>query len=123
MRILFFLVFTSALVACGGGKDDSGTTSADTTKALIEAVEVNTEPSASYDEARVAAVAAIQTAAEKGHAWSTSDQLVEEAAAAAAAGDEALAISLADEARIHATLAALQADREAIAWRDNIITE
>ena len=66
---------------------------------------------------------AIGIAADKGHAWTTSDQLMEEADSAAREGDESLAISLADEARIHAELAAAQADREAAAWHDNVIAD
>ena len=53
----------------------------------------------------------------------TSDQLIEDAAQAAADGDEARAILLADEARIHAELAVIQADKEATTWHDKVISE
>ena len=41
----------------------------------------------------------------------------------AADGDEARAILLADEARIHAELAVIQADKEATTWHDKVISE
>ncbi len=78
---------------------------------------------ASYEEARAAAVAAIDVAAEKGHAWLTSDQLIGQAAEAAAQGDEDRAISLANEARSQAELAAIQADTEAVAWHERVISK
>ena len=81
------------------------------------------DPGNSYDAAHAAAVAAIEHAADKRHAWTTSDQLLKDAAKAAAEGDEARAILLADEARIHAELAVIQADTEATAWRDNVTSE
>ena len=77
---------------------------------------------ATYADARAAAITAIAVATERGHAWTTSDQLINEADKAAQDGNESLAISLADEARIHAELAVQQADREATAWRDNLIS-
>jgi len=52
----------------------------------------------------------------------TSDQLIKDAEKAAADGDEARAILLADEARIHAELAVIQADKEAEVWRDKVIS-
>ena len=80
-------------------------------------------PQATYVDARSAAMTAIAVATERGHAWTTSDQLIDEADKAAQDGNESLAISLADEARIHAELAVEQADREATAWRDNLISD
>ena len=79
-------------------------------------------PHATYVDARSAAMTAITVATERGHAWTTSDQLIDEADKAARDGNESLAISLADEARIHAELAVEQADREATAWRDNLLS-
>lgn len=79
-------------------------------------------PPATYVDARAAAMTAIAAATDRGHAWTTSDQLIDEADKAARDGNESLAISLADEARIHAELAVQQADREATAWRDNLIS-
>ena len=123
MRTMTLLLIFTVLVACGESAppaseaQDTGATKIASTPAMpVEAV-----PSASWAEARAAAMAAIEIAAGKGHAWSTSDSLFEEAARAAEEGDESRAISLADEARIHAELAAVQADREATAWHDNVI--
>ena len=73
-------------------------------------------------DARAGATTAIAAATDRGHAWTTSDQLIDEADKAVRDGNESLAISLADEARIHAELAVQQADREATAWRDNLIS-
>ncbi len=79
--------------------------------------------SKSYEDAYTSAVAAISIAAEKGHAWTTSDVLLEQAASAAANGDEKLAIQLADDARMYAALAASQAESEATAWRDRVVAD
>ena len=101
MHKAILLTLASILVACGG----------------------ETETASAYEDAHAAAVAAMDIAAERGHAWMTSDQLIKEAAQAAADGDEARAILLADEARIHAELAVIQADKEATVWRDKVISE
>jgi len=101
MRKVILLALASGLAACGGeSQSDSG-----------------------YEDAHAAAVAAIDIATERGHAWMTSDQLIEDAAKAAAEGDEARAILLADEARIHAELAVVQADTEVATWNDRVISE
>ena len=97
MRITILLLITVILTACGTQQ-------------------------ATYVDARAAAMTAIAVATERGHAWTTSDQLIDEADKAAQDGNESLAILLADEARIHAELAVEQADREATAWRDNLIS-
>ncbi len=107
MRTMVLLTMSLVLVACG--------------KSAPPATSVNAEPGNSYAEARSAAMTAIEIAADKGHAWTTSDSLLQEAANAAEQGDDSRAISLADEARIHAELAAIQADTEATAWHDNVI--
>jgi hypothetical protein len=116
------VIISLALVvsACGGETPDP---IADATQTVATGPSVRIEPSSSYDEAYTAAVAAIEVAARKGHAWTTSDQLIKDAAKAAEGGDETLAISLADEARIHAELAAIQADDSAKSWRDVVISE
>jgi len=124
MRTMTLLLISTVLVACGesappASGETQGTGAAEI--ASTPATPVKAEPSTSWEEARAAAMAAIEIAADKGHAWSTSDSLLDEAARAAEEGDESRAISLADEARIHAELAAVQADREATAWRDNVI--
>ena len=100
MRKAVLLALASILAACGG----------------------ETQIDGAYEDARAAAVAAMDIAAERGHAWMTSDQLIKDAEKAAADGDEARAILLADEARNHAELAVIQADKEAVAWRDKVIS-
>ena len=100
MRTAVLLALAFILAACGGETQSDG----------------------AYEEARAAAVAAMDIAAERGHAWMTSEQLIKDAEKAAADGDEARAILLADEARIHAELAVIQADKEAVAWRDKVIS-
>ncbi len=101
MHKAILLTLVSILVACSG----------------------ETDTNSAYEDAHAAAVAAMDIAAARGHAWMTSDQLIKEAAQAAADGDEVRAILLADEARIHAELAVIQADKEATVWRDNVISE
>jgi hypothetical protein len=124
MRIVFCALSVILLSACG---QDSGVGSADEmadeTAAALEEPVLEMQPSDSYESARAAAEAAIAIASERGHAWNTSDKLIAAAASAAAGGDEAMAITLADEARWQAQLAAVQADREAAVWRDNVISD
>ena len=79
-------------------------------------------PDVSYAKAHAAAVAAIEHSAAKAHAWNTTDALLEQASAAAAAGDEKRAIQLADKARIQAELAAKQADSEAEIWEERVLS-
>jgi len=79
-------------------------------------------PGSSYAEAHAAAVAAIEYSAERGHAWSTADALLEQAVTAAAEGDNARAIQLADGARIQAELAARQADIEEQIWTERVLS-
>ena len=52
--------------------------------------------------------------------WSTSDILLDDAAKAAAAGDFDLAVTLVNEARIHAELAVATAEREKTTWQRNV---
>jgi hypothetical protein len=80
-------------------------------------------PSISYAEARVAAVSAIDEAAALGHAWSSSDTLLKEGAAAAEEGNEELAIQLTDNARIQAELSIRQANFEEGAWTERVLSE
>jgi hypothetical protein len=78
--------------------------------------------SASYSVAYAAAVAAIEYSVARGHAWSTSDALLQQAVAADADGDEDLAIELADAARVQAELAAKQADIEEGTWQERVLS-
>jgi len=80
-------------------------------------------PSASSGEALAAAAAAIEVASQKRNVWMTSVVLLKQAQSAAENGDEESAIRLADEARIHAELAAKQADTEKIDWRTRVLEE
>ncbi len=121
MRKLIVLSLAVIVSACGGENKEPAT--AETTEPAIPVSTVNTEASNSYDEAHAAAVAAIEIASQKQHAWTTSDQLIKDAAKAAEDGDEALAIVLADEARILAELAAIQAEESAKTWRDAVISD
>ena len=77
----------------------------------------------SYADAHAAAVAAIEYSAERGHAWSTSDALLEQAVAANAEGNEALAIELALSARMQAEIAAEQANIEERTWSDRVLSD
>jgi hypothetical protein len=77
----------------------------------------------SYADAHAAAVAAIEYSAERGHAWSTSDALLEQAVAANAEGNEALAIELANSARMQAEIAAEQANIEERTWSDRVLSD
>ncbi len=120
MRTILLLTISLVLIGCGESAPPASAAPI-SEAATVPAKTISTEPGKSYAEARSAAITAIEIAADKWHAWTTSDSLLQEAANAAAQGDESRAISLADEARIHAELAAVQADREATAWHDNVI--
>jgi len=82
---------------------------------------VDMNPSESFDTAQSRALDAIAQATDIGNIWTTSGQLLDAALAAHESGDDAEAIRLADEARIHAELAMQQAEVEAASWRDNVI--
>jgi len=115
---LWYVISLLPLAGCGD--------STDTIEPPIEsapAVHAEPAPSASYDDALAAAVAAIEIAAQKRNAWTTSDALLKQAQAAATEGDEPRAIRLADAARIQAELAARQAETEALAWRDRVVAD
>jgi hypothetical protein len=119
MRILFLLFLGLTLSACGS-KQEAATSTVDEPAAVVKII---ADPSTSYAAAHAAALSAMQTAADKGHAWNTADKLIDEAVAAAANGDEPLALKLADEARMHALLAIAQADRQVHDWRARVITD
>jgi hypothetical protein len=112
VKLLYLVPLLLALGACGGST-------------VKEQTPDTTEPaaSASYEDAHAAAVKAIEHSAERGHAWSTSDALLEQAVAAAADGDEKLAIQLADSARMQAELAVQQADTEEKIWMERVLSD
>lgn len=79
-------------------------------------------PSASYAEAHAAALAAIELSTSSGHAWSSAAALLAEGAAAAAEGDNDLAIQLTDKARIQAELSIQQSEFEKGAWTERVLS-
>jgi hypothetical protein len=124
MRSICWALPVLLLSACGQESTPEAVEEAITEAAIeFESPVFEMEPSDSYKSAQAAAIAAIEEASAKGHAWTTSDQLIKDAAVAAAGGDEDAAIRLADEARWQAQLATVQADREAAVWRDNVIAD
>ena len=112
MKLLYLVPLFLTLGACGGSTVKEQTPDA-------------TEPvaSSSYEDAHAAAVEAIDHSAERGHAWTTSDALLEQAVAAAADGDEKRAIELADSARMQAELAVDQADTEEKIWMERVLSD
>lgn len=123
MKRLLMVPLLLLLGACGESADQGqAPVPPESTVADAEKY-VEPPPSATYEEAYAAAVAAIEHSAELGHAWSTADDLLEQAVAAAAGGDVDQAIQLADAARIQAELAARQAAIEASAWRDRVLSD
>ena len=123
MKHALWLPMGLLMFGCGDSTDSATSTSTPESAMEEERAPLRTEPSGSYEEALSSAVAAITIATENGYAWSTSTQLLKDAKSAATAGDEAAAISLADEARMHAELAAIQAAEEARSWRDAVIAD
>ena len=112
MKQLYLVPLLLTLGACGGStvKEQAP----DATESVA---------SASYEDAHAAAVKAIEHSAERGHAWNTSDVLLEQAVTAAADGDEELAIQLADSARMQAELAVQQADTEEEIWMERVLSD
>ncbi len=74
----------------------------------------------SYAATLAGAEAKIAEARDKGHAWTTFEALLQQAAAASDAGDEEEAVRLATEARLHAELAIEQSEFEAEAWKTRV---
>ena len=123
MKRLLMLSLLLSLGACGESAEKGKTPAPPEPEAAELEKYVAPAPSASYEEAHAAAVAAIEHSAELGHAWSTSDALLKQAVTAAADGDEEQAIRLADAARIQAELAARQAALEETAWRERVLSD
>lgn len=126
MKITFLALSLMSLAACSG--PDTGNASPDAAGSQrasgnLERPDVDTKQSETWEQALADANLAIEISVRKEHAWTTADQLLEEAHEAHAAGDEALAIRLADEARILADLASIQADYERAVWQDSAVTE
>jgi hypothetical protein len=112
-----------SLLAFAGACSSQGDTAPGQSSSAAVAEPADPIPSASYAEAHAAAVAAIDYSAARGHAWSTSDALLAQAVAAAAQGDDELAIKLADNARVQAELAARQADIEEKTWQERVLSD
>ena len=122
MKQIFIISLFVFLSSCGEAKDTADEqVSAPAPSTMDEYV--TPAPSASYAEAHAAAVSAIDEATALGHAWSTSDVLLKEGAAAAAEGNEDLAIQLTDEARIQADLSIQQAEFEKGAWSERVLSD
>ncbi len=123
MKTFYLISLFLMLAACGNPAADSKSTKpAKAPPAVIEAYETPA-PSKSYVEAHAAAVAAIELSVKRGHAWSTADELLKKAIAAAAGGDDAAAMKLADRARIQAELAVIQADVEKATWHERVLSD
>jgi hypothetical protein len=70
-----------------------------------------------YDEAESLRV----QAAEQGYEWIGTKKLLDQAAAAAEEGDTGRALELTEQARLQATAALEQAEREEEAWRRRVV--
>ena len=123
MKQMFLISLFVLLSSCGESKVTADEQVSAPAKPSTMDEYVTPAPSASYAEAHAAAVSAIDEAAALGHAWSTSDVLLKEGAAAAAEGNEDLAIQLTDEARIQADLSIQQAEFEKGAWSERVLSD
>ena len=126
MRILSLISVVVLFAACGGAPEEETAATldgAERQKPLLKRHLCVWRPVRLMKWPKRTAVAAIDRAASKGHAWTTSDQMIKDAAEAAANGDTAVAISLADEARIQADLGVDSSRHEALTWRDNVISK
>jgi len=75
---------------------------------------------AEYEAALADAQKTLKDTATKVQLWTTSDQLLQSAADAAASGDYDLAIRLTEEAELHAQLALATAEREKKVWQNSV---
>ena len=123
MKQIFLISLFVLLSSCGEAKHAADKQVSAPSKPSTMDEYVAPAPSTSYAEAHAAAVSAIDEAAALGHAWSTSDVLLKEGAAAAAEGNEERAIQLTDEARIQADLSIQQAEFEKGAWSERVLSD
>lgn len=123
MRRTIWLPVCLLTFGCSDSAQDSPATTTKQTAVETGLPQLQAAPSGTYDEALAKATAAIETAIDNNYAWNTSTSLIKDAKSAAADGDEAKAIMLADEARMHADLAAIQAAQEADKWQDAVISD
>jgi hypothetical protein len=123
MKQIFLISLFVLLSSCGEAKHAADEQVSAPAKPSTMDEYVAPAPSTSYAEAHAAAVSAIDEAAALGHAWSTSDVLLKEGAAAAAEGNEERAIQLTDEARIQADLSIQQAEFEKGAWSERVLSD
>lgn len=75
---------------------------------------------AEYEAAMAKARESVAAAEKQTQLWTTIDPLLERAAEAAGQGDFDLAVTLANEAGLHAQLAVATADREKKNWQLNV---
>jgi hypothetical protein len=75
---------------------------------------------AEYEAALADARETLRDAATRVQLWTTSDQLLQSAAEAAASGDYDLAIGQLEEAELHAQLALATAEREKKVWQNSV---
>ena len=75
---------------------------------------------AGYQAALTKAQETLQDAESKVQLWTTSEALLNDAEAAAEAGDFDLAVKLANEAGLHAELAVATAEREKKVWQKSV---
>lgn len=123
MKQIFLVSLFVLLSSCGESTDTADEQVSAPAKPAAMDEYVVPAPSASYAAAHAAALSAIDAAAALGHAWSTSDVLLKEGVAAAAEGNEDLAIQLTDEARIQADLSIRQAEFEKGAWSERVLSD
>jgi hypothetical protein len=87
---------------------------------LVLCTPVMAANAAEYESELAKARTTLLDAESKVQLWSTSDILLDDAAAAAASGDFELAVKLAIEARLHGELAVATAEREKTTWQKSV---
>lgn len=122
VKQIVFVATVIVVSACGDSVDSTEEQAVAESSAVVAEEYVPPAPSTSYAEAHAAALEAIEISTSRGYAWSTSDALLAQGVAAAAEGNEKLAIEFADRARIQAELAIRQADFEEGAWSERVLS-
>ena len=113
LHIALVLLLAATLTACTRNDPPE--------QAVAESVPLPTGPGKSFAGILTAAQNAQKAAAAVGAEWIQTDALIDQARQEAEQGNWDMAIELAIKAKQQGELAVIQAEREAIAWRNRVV--